>query len=85
MRLPATEKFFDDDIKTYYEVLCMGRIKPKFVKINAKRLIEAHPDKFNDDFDHNKQVIKEMNLIGSKKIVNQLAGYITRLMKRKEF
>ncbi len=63
----------------------MGRIKPKFVKINARRLIEKYEDKFNDDFEHNKQVIKEMNLISSKKIINQLAGYITRLIKRKEF
>ncbi len=63
----------------------MGRIKPKFVKINARRLVEKHEDKFKDDFEHNKNVIKEMNLIRSKKIINQLAGYITRLIKRKEF
>jgi len=63
----------------------MGRIKPKFVKINARRLLEVYPDKFNDDFEHNKNVIKEMNLISSKKIINQLAGYITRLMRKKEF
>jgi len=63
----------------------MGRIKPKFVKINARRLLEGHPDKFSDSFEHNKQVIKEMKLISSKKIINQLAGYITRLVKRKEF
>ncbi len=63
----------------------MGRIKPKFVKINAKRLLESHPDKFSDSFEHNKQVIKGMQVISSKKIINQLAGYITRLIKRKEF
>ncbi len=63
----------------------MGRIKPKFVKINARRLLETYPDKFNDDFEHNKNVIKELNIINSKKIRNQLAGYITRLMRKKEF
>ncbi len=66
-------------------VMFMGRIKPKFVKINARRLLEMYPDKFSDDFEHNKNVIKEMNLISSKKIINQLAGYITRLVKKKEF
>ena len=63
----------------------MGRIKPKFVKLNAMRLIDTYPDKFSEDFDANKEAIKELNIISSKKVRNQMAGYITRLIKRKEF
>ena len=56
----------------------MGRIKSKLVKRTAKLLLKEK-NQFNDNFEQNKKVLK--NLMPSKKIRNQIAGYITRLKK----
>jgi len=56
----------------------MGRIKSKLVKRTAKTLLKAE-NKFNDNFEENKKILR--NSMPSKKIRNQIAGYITRLKK----
>jgi len=56
----------------------MGRIKSKIVKRTAKLLLNAE-NKFKDNFEVNKKILK--NSMPSKKIRNQIAGYITRLKK----
>ena len=60
----------------------MGRIKTWMIKRFGKRLIEKYPDRFSADFDKNKEVLKEIVDIKSKKLRNILAGYITKVMKR---
>ena len=55
----------------------MGRIKSKLIKRTGKNLIEN--DKFSGDFNENKKVLGKM--MPSKKIRNQVAGYITRKKK----
>ena len=60
----------------------MGRIKITAVKNLAEELIKEHGGKFKDDFEHNKKVLTEIKPMKSKKIMNQTAGYITRVMKR---
>ena len=55
----------------------MGRIKTSFVKNIAKQLIEEHPDKFSDDFEKNKEAMVDFVTVNSKKIRNNIAGYIT--------
>ena len=57
----------------------MGRIKSKLVKRTALSLIKEE-NKFSSSFENNKQILKD--LMPSKKIRNQIAGYITRLKKR---
>ena len=61
----------------------MGRIKTRKVKVLAKGILEKFPDKVSADFELNKQLVGEI-LVGqvSKKLRNQIAGYITRLVKR---
>ena len=59
----------------------MGRIKSKLVKRTAKQLLKEE-NKFNDNFEENKKILK--NSMPSKKIRNQIAGYITRLKKEKQ-
>jgi len=62
----------------------MGRIRGKWVKNIAKRLIVKYPDKFNNNFDNNKKVIEEMKIIEDKPIRNKIAGYIvSEVQKRK--
>lgn len=62
----------------------MGRVKPKFIKSLAERLLEAYPDKFTDSFEHNKRVVAELADVPSKTVRNRIAGYITRLIKRRK-
>ena len=57
----------------------MGNIKTNFVKRVGKKLFDADPDKFSDKFSENKEIIKEMIDIKSKKLRNTIAGYITSL------
>ena len=56
----------------------MGKIKSKLVKRTAKTLVEKGIE-FNSDFEKNKKILG--TTMPSKKIRNQLAGYLTRLKK----
>lgn len=59
----------------------MGRIKSKLVKRTARTLLKAE-NQFTYSFENNKKVLK--GLMPSKKIRNQIAGYISRLKKREK-
>ena len=61
----------------------MGNIKTSFVKRIGKSLYEKNKDKFTLDYSKNKEVIKGLIDIKSKKMRNIVAGYITSL-KRQE-
>lgn len=63
----------------------VGRIRPALIKKISTRLVNENPDLFTTDFEHNKQVLKDLNLIPSKKIRNKVAGYIVRTLKKKKF
>ncbi len=56
----------------------MGRIKSKIVKRTALSLLKE-PNKFTADFETNKELLK--GLSPSKKVRNQIAGYIARKKK----
>lgn len=58
----------------------MGRIKSKVVKKTAIALLRGE-NRFTDKFEENKGIIKS-NLTPSKKVRNQIAGYITRIKKK---
>lgn len=59
----------------------MGRIKSKLVKRTGHALLKEE-NKFSDNFEENKKLLT--GLTPSKKIRNQIAGYITRLKKQKQ-
>ena len=57
----------------------MGKIKTKLIKRTARAVMKTDID-FNEDFEKNKKILgREMN---SKKVRNQIAGYIARIKKR---
>ena len=60
----------------------MGRIKTMFIKQITKMVFEKHKDKFTTDFKKNREILEQLIEIRSKKIKNQVAGYITRLMQK---
>ena len=59
----------------------MGRIKSKLVKRTAQNLLKEADSEFSSDFTKNKKVLKDT--MPSKKIRNQVAGYLVRLKKNK--
>lgn len=61
----------------------MGRVRPTYIKRLAKDLVEAQPDRFSEDFEENKQQLKDTGEFESKKLRNRVAGYIVRVVKNK--
>jgi len=58
----------------------MGKIKSKLIKRSAKTLLEKDIG-FSEDFKENKVILG--NTMPSKKIRNQMSGYLTKLAKQK--
>lgn len=59
----------------------MGKVRTALVKRTARKLLEMYPDLFTRDFEHNKRVVSQLIEYKSKKLRNQIAGYITHLVK----
>ena len=59
----------------------MGKVRIGLVKRVARRLLAAYPDLFTEDFEHNKRVVAQLVELESKKLRNQIAGYVTRLVR----
>ncbi len=57
----------------------MGRIRTKVIRRNTAIIVSLAKDKLNDNFEHNKIIIKDY--IPEKKIRNKVAGYATYLFK----
>jgi len=66
----------------------VGKVRTKIIKRVARELFEKHPYLFTRDFNHNKLVVSKLISTPSKKLRNQIAGYITHLVtisaKKKE-
>ena len=50
----------------------------------ASLLLEKYPEKFTEDFETNKKALKEVAIITSKQLKNELAGYITHYIKKQK-
>ena len=58
----------------------MGNVRTEQIKRTAKELIKRFPNKFSSDFENNKRCVNDMVNGGTPKVLNQIAGYITRFM-----
>lgn len=58
----------------------MGNVRTEQIKRTAKELIKRFPDKFSNDFENNKHLVNSLVQGGTPKVLNQIAGYITRFM-----
>jgi len=63
----------------------MGRVRPRHVKRLARNLVDDHEDRFEEDFEHNKEQLKAMDEFESKKLRNRVAGYMVRVLRNKKF
>jgi small subunit ribosomal protein S17e len=61
----------------------MGRIKTKRVKRISNELYSENKPDFKEDFMENKGAVNKLIRIPSKKLRNQIAGYVTRMTKEK--
>ena len=59
----------------------MGKIKSKMVKRSAEELVKRGVI-FSEDFERNKRILGRT--MPSKKIRNQIAGYLSRLYKKEK-
>ncbi len=62
----------------------MGKVRITVVKRTARKLLETYPDLFTGDFEHNKRVVSQLVELRSKKLRNQIAGYITHLVNMRK-
>lgn len=61
----------------------MGRIKTRLTKRIALQIYKTYRDRLKTNFEDNKQVVSELTDVSSNKIRNIIAGYVTRLAKKK--
>ena len=59
----------------------MGRIRTKFIKVKAEDLLRLHKNSFTNDFNKNKIKVAELTDVSTKKLRNQIAGYLTKKLK----
>jgi len=62
----------------------MGRIKGTVVKRTSRDLLVYNRAKFTSKYEDNKKSVKEILPEVGKKVVNSIAGYISRIVKREE-
>ena len=58
-------------------------IKPSYIKTLGTELVAKQRDSFSNDFEENKQQLDKSAVIGSKRVRNRVAGYITRKINTK--
>lgn len=59
----------------------MSKVRQTYIKRLAKDLVDAEPEKFTEDFEENKQELKQTDEFESKKLRNRVAGYIVRVVQ----
>jgi small subunit ribosomal protein S17e len=63
--------------------MIIGRIKTGEIKRASFELLERYPERFGKDFEENKRILEELNLIEEKKARNKVAGYLAHVIKKK--
>merc|ERR1711879_256480 len=60
----------------------MGRVRTKTIKKASRRIIEKYYTRLTLDYYTNTRIVGDIAIIPTKKLKNQIAGFITHLMKR---
>ncbi|MFB6216643.1 MAG: 30S ribosomal protein S17e [Candidatus Aenigmatarchaeota archaeon] len=58
----------------------MGNVRQTYIKRLARNLVDSDPDRFSEDFEENKEELKETDEFESKRLRNRVAGYIVRVV-----
>ena len=62
----------------------MGRIRTTLIKRTTHELIRRHGSEFKGNFADNQNIVNKLVSIRSKVLKNKIAGYITKLIKRRD-
>jgi len=54
------------------------------IKKISLEVLKDHKDKFGIDFRENKKILDQISIVRSKGLKNEIAGYITKLIKREQ-
>lgn len=52
------------------------------IKVLSMQVLNKHKDEFTTDFSENKKILDKIAIIRSKGLKNEMAGYITKYLKR---
>ena len=52
------------------------------IKRLSMEILEDYKDKFGTDFVENKKILEDISIVRSKELKNELAGFITKFIKR---
>lgn len=50
----------------------------------SEAILKRYPDKFTPDYEQNKKILEELAIIPSKQLRNNIAGYISKVLKASE-
>jgi small subunit ribosomal protein S17e len=62
----------------------LGNVRTDQVKRTARELVRRFPDKFSNNFEENKLLVGKLVQGPSRKVRNQIAGYIARYLAGQE-
>lgn len=62
----------------------MGNVRTDQVKRTARELVRRFPGKFGDNFEENKRLVGLVLQSTTRKVRNQIAGYIARYLAGQE-
>jgi small subunit ribosomal protein S17e len=60
----------------------MGTVYTKDIKRVAVQIYESHKSEISTEFSKNKEILSKYLKVGSKKVRNRVAGYLTRYAKK---
>lgn len=61
-----------------------GKVRTEKIKRLSTQIYERFTSEFTPEFEHNKNVLKNISNYKSKHFRNRIAGYITRIIIRKQ-
>jgi len=57
----------------------LGKVRTETIKRISRELLRRFPDRFEGEFESDKEAVNELVTTSSKRLRNRIAGYITRL------
>ena len=61
------------------ELLHLGKVRTDTIKRTSRELLKRYPERFEGNWESDKQTVNELVITQSKRMRNRIAGYVTRL------
>jgi len=60
----------------------LGRVRQKYIKRTAQKIVREHEDELTDDFKKNRMYIDGVIIVQGKVLRNRISGYVTSIIKQ---